>query len=138
MDKSKLNILILDDEEHITASLKRLLESMDYNVITTNTSENAIDIVRTEVIHIAILDILIPNMDGLTVLSIIKEISGLTQVIMMSAYSTVDRIVAALENGANDFLIKPFSNIDDLVAVVDRSAQKLDRWKDILHTTGAI
>ncbi|MCK5807577.1 response regulator [bacterium] len=138
MNKAKLNILILDDEKHITASLKRLLESTGYNVFTTNTSDDAIDIVRNKVIHIAILDILIPNMDGLTVLSIIKEISGLTQVIMMSAYSTVDRIVAALENGANDFLIKPFSNIEDLIDVVDRSAEKLDRWKDILHTTGAI
>ncbi len=138
MDKSKLNILILDDEENITASVQRLLENEGYNVITTNTSEEAIDIVRSQVIHIALLDILVPNMDGLTVLSIIKEISGLTQVIMMSAYSTVDRIVTALENGANDFLIKPFSNIEDLITVIDRAARKLDRWKEILKSSGAI
>ena len=138
MDKSKINVLVLDDEENITASVKRLLESAGYNVITTNASKDAIDIVRSKTIHIALLDILVPNMDGLTVLSIIKEISGLTQVIMMSAYSTVDRIVSSLENGANDFLIKPFNNIEDLIEVVDRSAEKLDRWKRLLQSTGVI
>lgn len=138
MDKKKINILILDDEKHITDSLKRLLKSTGYNIITANTSEDALNAVRNEVIHVAILDILIPNMDGLTVLNIIKEISGLTQVIVMSAYSTVDRIVAALENGANDFLIKPFDGIEEVINVVNRSAEKLERWKTLLQTTGAI
>ncbi len=138
MERSKITVLILDDEENILASLKRILETQGYNVITRSKPEEAIDYVRNHVVHIALLDVLMPNMDGITVLNIVKEISGLTQVIMMSAYSTIDRIVSALENGANDFLLKPFENIDEFVATIEKSADKLDRWKKVLSETGAI
>lgn len=138
MDRKKITVLILDDEENILSSLRRILEGCGYTVVTKNKPEDAIDYVRNNVVHIALLDILMPNMDGITVLNIIKEISGLTQVIMMSAYSTVDRIVSALENGANDFLIKPFDNIDAFITIVENSENKLLRWQKILSETGAI
>jgi DNA-binding NtrC family response regulator len=138
MDRKKITVLILDDEKNILSSLKRILEACGYTVVTKDKPEDAIDYVRNNIVHIALLDILMPNMDGITVLNIIKEISGLTQVIMMSAYSTVDRIVSALENGANDFLLKPFDNIDAFIAIVESSENKLLRWQKILSETGAI
>jgi len=138
MAEKNLTILVLDDEENILASLKRILESKGYNVVTKNRPEDAINFVRNNVVHIALLDVLMPNMDGITVLNIVKEISGLTQVIMMSAYSTIDRIVSALENGANDFLLKPFDNIDHFLDIINESEKKLLRWQDILSQTGAI
>jgi len=138
MAEKNLTILVLDDEENILASLKRILESKGYNVVTKNRPEDAINFVRNNVVHIALLDVLMPNMDGMTVLNIVKEISGLTQVIMMSAYSTIDRIVSALENGANDFLLKPFDNIDHFLDIINESEKKLLRWQDILSQTGAI
>ncbi len=138
MNKEKINVLILDDEENILASLDRLLSAEGYNVITKAKPEEAIDYVRNNVVHIALLDVLMPNMDGITVLNIIKEISGLTQVVMMSAYSTTDRIVSALENGANDFLLKPFESLDELVKIVETSAEKLERWRSVLKECGAI
>lgn len=138
MDKKNIKVLILDDEENILSSLKRVLEASGYSVVTKSKPEDAIDYVRNNVVHIALLDVLMPNMDGITVLNIVKEISGLTQVIMMSAYSTIDRIVSALENGANDFLLKPFDNIDEFVNIVDKSASKLDRWKKVLVESGAV
>ncbi len=138
MDRKKMTVLVLDDEENILSSLKRILEGCGYTVITKSKPEEAIDYVRNNVVHIALLDILMPNMDGITVLNIIKEISGLTQVVMMSAYSTVDRIVSALENGANDFLLKPFDNIDAFISIIENSESKLLRWQKILSETGAI
>ncbi len=138
MNKKNVTILILDDEENILSSLRRILETQGYTIVTKSKPEEAIDFVRNNVVHVALLDVLMPNMDGITVLNIIKEISGLTQVIMMSAYSTVDRIVSALENGANDFLLKPFENIDDFVKIVEKSINKLERWKKVLSETGAI
>jgi len=79
-----------------------------------------------------------PNMDGITTLNIMKEISGLTQIIMMSAYSTVDRIVSALESGANDFMIKPFDSSEHLVELVNKSVEKLERWQGVLKEAGAV
>ncbi|HNW83133.1 MAG TPA: response regulator [bacterium] len=138
MNKKNINVLIIDDEDNILSSLKRILESSGYTVITKNRPEEAIDYVRNNIVHIALVDVLMPNMDGITVLNIIKEISGLTQVIMMSAYSTIDRIVSALENGANDFLLKPFDNIELFVTIVEESEKKLLRWQKTLSQTGAI
>jgi len=138
MNKDKIKILILDDEENILSSLKRVLETQGYNVVTKSVPEEAIDYVRNNVVHVALLDVLMPNMDGITVLNIIKEISGLTQVVMMSAYSTIDRIVSALENGANDFLLKPFENIEEFVNIIDGSINKLERWQKVLKESGAI
>ncbi|HNW15771.1 MAG TPA: response regulator [bacterium] len=138
MDRKNITILILDDEENILSSLKRILEGTGYTVVTKNKPEDAVDFVRNNVVHIALVDVLMPNMDGITVLNIVKEISGLTQVIMMSAYSTIDRIVSALENGANDFLLKPFDNIELFISIVEESEKKLLRWQDILSQTGAI
>ncbi len=138
MNKKNIRILILDDEENILSSLKRVIEARGYTVITKSRPEDAIEYIRNNIVHVALLDILMPNMDGITVLNIIKEISGLTQVIMMSAYSTVDRIVSSLESGANDFLLKPFNNIDELLGVIDLSVQKLERWKKVLTDSGAI
>lgn len=138
MARKNLTILVLDDEENILVSLKRILETKGYNVVTKNRPEDAIDFVRNNVVHIALLDVLMPNMDGITVLNIIKEISELTQVIMMSAYTTIDRIVTALENGANDFLLKPFDNIDHFLEIVNESEKKLLRWQNILSQTRAI
>lgn len=138
MNKKNIRILVLDDEENILSSLKRAIEARGYTVIVKSKPEEAIDYIRNNIVHVALLDILMPNMDGITVLNIVKEISGLTQVIMMSAYSTIDRIVSALESGANDFLLKPFDNIDELISVIDLSVEKLERWKKVLSESGAI
>lgn len=138
MNKKNIRILILDDEESILSSLKRVIEARGYAVVTKSKPEEALEYVRNNIVHVALVDILMPGMDGITVLNIIKEISGLTQVIMMSAYSTIDRIVSSLESGANDFLLKPFENIDELMGVVELSVQKLERWKKVLTESGAI
>ena len=138
MNKNNIKILVLDDEEQILASIKRLLMAEGYSVVTYNKPEDAINHIRNEVVHIALLDILLPNMDGITTLNIMKEISGLTQIIMMSAYSTVDRIVSALESWANDFMIKPFDSSEHLVELVNKSVEKLERWQGVLKEAGAV
>lgn len=140
MNRKNINILVLDNEESVLSYLKKLLEDRGYTVITKNKPEEAIDYVRNHVVHIALIELLMPNTDGVAILNIVKEISGLTQIIMMSADSAVDRIVSALENGANDFLLKPFnsSNSDFFFSIVEESEKKLARWQKILEQTGAL
>lgn len=138
MNKKNINILIVDDEESILSSLKRVLEEKGYTVITKIKPEDAIEYLRSNIVHIALVDVTMPNIDGITALGMIKDISGLTQVIMMSAYAMTDRIIAALESGANDFLLKPFDNIDHLVSIIEESEKKLVRWQKVLGQVGAL
>ena len=138
MSNKNINVLILDDEESILSSLRRLLEDKGYNVVTNTNPAAAIEYMRNNIVHIALVDITMPNMDGLSALSMMKEVNGLTQIIMMSAYATADRVIAALENGANDFLLKPFNNLEHVVSIVEESEKKLVRWQGVLKQLGAL
>ena len=138
MNKKNINVLIIDDEESILSGLKRLLEDRGYSVVTNSNPAAAIEYMRNNIVHIALIDITMPNLDGLSALSMIKDVNGITQIIMMSAYATTDRVIAALENGANDFLLKPFNNLDHVVAIVEESEKKLVRWQGVLKQLGAL
>ena len=138
MNKKNINVLIIDDEESILSSLRRLLEDKGYNVVTNTNPAAAIEHMRNNIVHIALVDIPRPTIDGLSALSMMKEVNGLTQIIMMSAYATTDRVIAALENGANDFLLKPFNNLEHVVSIVEESEKKLIRWQGVIRQLGAI
>ncbi|MBQ3368822.1 response regulator [bacterium] len=138
MSNKNINVLIIDDEESILSSLRRLLEDKGYNVVTNSNPAAAIEYMRNNIVHIALVDITMPNMDGLSALSMMKEVNGLTQIIMMSAYATTDRVIAALENGANDFLLKPFNNLEHVVSIVEESEKKLIRWQGVIKQLGAL
>lgn len=138
MSNKNINVLILDDEESILSSLRRLLEDKGYNVVTNSNPAAAIEYMRNNIVHIALVDVTMPNMDGLSALSMMKEVNGLTQIIMMSAYATTDRVIAALENGANDFLLKPFNNLEHVVSIVEESEKKLIRWQSVIKQLGAL
>lgn len=138
MNKKNINVLIIDDEESILSSLRRLLEDKGYNVVTNTNPAAAIEHMRNNIVHIALVDITMPTIDGLSALSMMKEVNGLTQIIMMSAYATTDRVIAALENGANDFLLKPFNNLEHVVSIVEESEKKLIRWQGVIKQLGAI
>lgn len=138
MSNKNINVLILDDEESILSSLRRLLEDKGYNVVTNSNPAAAIEYMRNNIVHIALVDVTMPNMDGLSALSMMKEVNGLTQIIMMSAYATTDRVIAALENGANDFLLKPFNNLEHVISIVEESEKKLIRWQGVIKQLGAL
>ena len=138
MNKKNINVLIIDDEENILSSLRRLLEDKGYNVVTNSDPAAAIEYMRNNIVHIALIDITMPNLDGLSTLGMIKDVNGITQIIMMSAYATTDRVRAALENGANDFLLKPFNNLENVVSIVEESEKKLVRWQGVLKQLGAL
>ena len=138
MNKKNINVLIIDDEESILSSLRRLLEDKGYNVITNSDPAAAIEYMRNNIVHIALIDVTMPNIDGLSALSMIKDVNGITQIIMMSAYATTDRVIAALESGANDFLLKPFNNLEHVVSIVEESEKKLIRWQGVIKQLGAL
>jgi len=129
----KLKILIVDDEIEISKTLTRFLEIDDRFIIENVTSPvEALEKVKKEKIHIMLSDIMMPEMSGVELLEKVKAADGLTQVIMMTAFSTVNRVVECLEKGANDYLLKPFDDLEDVQKIIDVTAEKLDRWKSVL------
>lgn len=132
----KFTLLIVDDEIEIINTLTRFLEIDDRFIIKSTTDPlDALEIVKKEKIHILLSDIMMPEMSGIDLLSKVKSVDSLTQVIMMTAFSTVSKVVSCLGRGANDYILKPFDNLEDVQKIIDITATKLERWKDVLIET---
>ncbi len=103
----KIKILLVDDEKEFADTLAERLNIRDFNVSVAYSGKIALDMVRNNNYDIVILDILMPEMNGIETLKQIKEISPLVQVILLTGNATVDNAILGMKNGAYDFLIKP-------------------------------
>jgi signal transduction histidine kinase len=130
----KLNLLIVDDEEGPRQSLKIVFKS-DYNVIVASNGLDAIALAHEHPVDIAVLDILMQGMSGVDLLRELKQIDPLVEVVMLTAYETIETARQALRHGASDYLNKPF-DISTMRAAVTRSAQKRRAALEI-HSTRA-
>jgi two-component system cell cycle sensor histidine kinase/response regulator CckA len=104
-------ILLVDDEHYILEVGRLMLEGLGYQLITANGGRAALEIFngRHKEIDLVILDMVMPDMDGETVFQKIREVSSKTKVIFASGYYDVEQARSLLENGAIDFLQKPFN-----------------------------
>ena len=101
-------ILVVDDEAAIRESLKDWLMEDGYNVALAVNGETAIKMAGTSSYDVILLDLKMPGIDGLETMRRIKEISPEVEVLMMTAYASVDTAVRAMKEGAFDYLVKPF------------------------------
>jgi DNA-binding NtrC family response regulator len=100
-------LLIVEDEETLCQSLKRVLEKEGYSVDTSNTAESAYDVFEAEFYDVIITDIILPGMTGIELLKKIKEKLPEQIVIIMTAYASLETAVEALRYGAYDYVVKP-------------------------------
>ncbi len=107
MNNLKPTILVADDEEHVRESFKLILEDK-YNIIIARNGEEAVQKLVADGIDLAFMDIKMPVMDGLEALKKAKELGVEVKIIMVTAYGTKDNFLKAMENGAYDFIVKPF------------------------------
>ncbi|MBM7865843.1 response regulator [Heliobacterium gestii] len=121
-------VLLIDDEEELCISLQRILQLEGFAAAYTTSPLKAMEMVKARKYHIILADIVMPEMDGIELLAAIKAYDPLAQVIMMTGYSTMDKTVRCLEKGANDYLLKPFSDLDKVIEAVRLSEAKLRRW----------
>jgi len=109
-------ILVIDNDPSTSAVFKRLLETKDYNVLTTNSSRESIDIVQRVMLDLIILDLLMPEMDGWQLCKAIREMTR-TPILIISAIESSDIITKTLNLGADDYLVKPVSSFTLLAHV---------------------
>ena len=118
------SILIVDDEALTLRTIGRALETEGYDVLSAINGEDALKIIAEEKPDLALLDVVLPGINGIEVLAQARKISPAMIVVMMSAYHLVDRAVEAMKLGAHDFLIKPF-HISDMVSTIQRATEML-------------
>jgi DNA-binding NtrC family response regulator len=130
MTTLKSKILVVDDEKSMRDSMHMLLKDR-YDVYLAASGKEAIRIVKKNNIDLALLDIRLPEIDGIEVLKIIKGIDDSIEVIMVTAVITVGKAVEALRLGAYDYITKPF-DIQALAEQVEKVMEKRDLLKENL------
>lgn len=110
------HILVCDDEEDIVAALKIYLEADGYCVHAAYTGADALKIVREEPVQLALMDIMMPGMDGITAMAKLREFSNIPVILLTAKSEDSDKILG-LSVGADDYITKPFNPVEVLARV---------------------
>ena len=110
------NVLICDDQPDIVNALKIYLTPEGYRLFEAYTGKQALELVRREDIHLVLLDVMMPEMDGITATAKIREISNIP-IILLTAKSETEDMVLGLNVGADDYITKPFVPVEVLARV---------------------
>ncbi|WP_057556274.1 response regulator transcription factor [Paraclostridium sordellii] len=123
----KFNILVVEDEKDIAYAIKAYLDNQGYKVFIANNGVEGIDIVENETIHLGIVDIMMPKMDGIEFTMKVREHYDFP-IIMLSAKSEEIDKITGLNIGADDYVAKPFKPLELLARV----NSQLRRYKKFL------
>ncbi len=115
----QLKILIIDDEPLMRMTIQDALEAEGYDIKVAETGQKGLILFRKDPADIIITDLKLPDIDGIDILREIKYTNPETQIILITAYGTIDSAVTAMKEGASDYLTKPFS-MDELLLIIKR------------------
>jgi DNA-binding NtrC family response regulator len=116
-------LLVIDDEEIMREILEALFTREGYEVRLASSGEEGIEIAKSVTVDAALVDLMMPGMDGIQTLEELKRLDDDLAVVIISAYATVENAIAAMKMGAFDYVTKPFKN-DEVVAVVRNAAER--------------
>ena len=119
----KLKIMLVDDEERFLKTTSKLIGKKGYEVLTAQSGEEALEKLKMQNVHVVILDVKMPGMDGNTTLKAIKTLYPLVEVIMLTGHGTMDSAIDGLKSGAFDYLVKP-ADIDDVMGKAMEAFEK--------------
>ena len=110
------NILICDDEKDIVSALSIYLSTENYNIFTAYTGQEALEVVAKNDIHLILMDIMMPLMDGITATAKLRETSNIPIILLTAKSEDTDKILG-LNMGADDYITKPFNPIEVMARV---------------------
>ena len=110
------NILVCDDERDIVSALRIYLEPEGYRVLEAYNGQEALEVLSREQVHLVLLDIMMPKLDGISTIARLRETSNVP-VIMLTAKSEDTDKVLGLNIGADDYITKPFNPLEVLARV---------------------
>jgi len=119
----KIRMMLVDDEERFLSTTQKLLARKGYDVVTAASGAEALEKIRIQNIHVVILDVKMPGMDGIETLKNMKSAYPLIEVVMLTAHATVESAIEGMRFGAFDYLMKP-CDMDQLIGKVNEAARK--------------
>ncbi|MGR3317279.1 MAG: response regulator [Candidatus Anammoxibacter sp.] len=122
---------MLDDDKEILGVLRTHCELMGYELTICDDPIKALEMIKIEKFHIVLLDINMPKMTGIEMLKKIKETRPNIQVIMITAFTTAEKAIDCWENGASDYILKPFADLEQIGTIVNLTSERIGRWEEI-------
>ncbi len=116
-------VLVVDDDASNLASLVKVFERLDLRVLPATSGEEALTTLRGAAVQVVLTDLMMPKMSGVDLLTHVKALAPDTEVVLMTAYGTIERAVEAMRKGAYDFVTKPFRRAE-IERVVKRALEK--------------
>jgi two-component system response regulator HydG len=127
-------VMVVDDEPALRRTLARMLIERGMEVVTAPSGADALRLVERERVHVAIVDLMMPNMSGLDLLERLRQKHSDIEVIMMTAFGDIETAVKSVRAGAYHFLAKPFRSNDEVALTVAKAAER----RRLLHRTAML
>lgn len=119
MEEDKINILVVDDDVHVLKTLKAIITEFGMVPLLAENVPEALKLLQKQSIELILTDLIMPEIDGLEFLDIVKREYPSIPIAVLSAYGIIANTVSALTKGAYSFITKPFS-LEDIKAVIDK------------------
>jgi len=116
-------ILVVDDDAEMRSMISDLLQDRGHQVTATHSGQEALTLLSKQVFEVVLTDLRMPEMDGIELLREVKQIPALPNVVLMTAFGTVETAIEAMKQGAYDYLTKPVKS-DELFRVVERAVRE--------------
>ena len=124
MNKRAGKILVVDDDRIVLRAVTEILQREGYSVLAIDDAVEGLSAAKDPGVDVCVLDIRMPNLSGMDLLRAIKQARPEVEVVMMTAFATVETAVEAVKAGAYDYLTKPFSNIDEVSLTVGKALER--------------
>src|SRR6185369_9250589 len=108
---TKGTVLVVDDEPSNRESLERIFQREGYRVLLAESGRKALDVCRAHRVHVVVTDLMMPGMTGLELLKALETVAPDAEVVLMTAYGTIETAVEAMRSGAYDFVEKPLKRM---------------------------
>ncbi len=103
----KMTMMLVDDEERYLQTTAKLIEKKGYQILTAKSGKEALETLKSQKVHVMVLDMKMPGMDGNETLKAVKELYPLMKIIILTGHAGMDSAMDGIKSGAFDFLIKP-------------------------------
>ncbi len=121
--RDALTVLVVDDDRSNVESLERIFQREGMRILSANDAKSALEFVRTHRVNVVVTDLMMPGTTGLDLLRAVKQLSPEVEVVLMTAYGTVETAVSAMREGAYDFVEKPLKR-HAIVKSVRKAAER--------------
>ncbi len=134
---SQLNLLVVDDDEDVCQYLEDFLSHDGFRVTTVTDPNKAVEILREDDFHICVLDLMMPGLSGIDLLSMIRKVDDDIAIVILTGYPSLETATVSIEHEVSAYIKKPFSG-EEFRTIIERIARKKGlvlRREDELHNT---